>query len=102
MTGRGIANQYDFDPLGSSREYRRLDVHHRAQAIGRAVMLVERHAVEAEFLAVDLVVDVLVEEPGALRRVEILVGESEEAALFDNFVFGDWIIAALGEKHQLH
>jgi len=46
------------------------------------MMLVERDPVEAQLLAINLVVDVLVEQARTLLRVEMAVGQSEEAALF--------------------
>ena len=107
-----IAEQHDLRALGRTREHRRLDIHHRAEAERRAMMLVEHQAVEAEVLGIDLLVDVLVEQHRAGCGIEVLVGQSEEAAVaqdlvfqqiaFRRFGFRIVVILPLGEPHYMH
>ena len=67
---RRIAKQHDLAPLGRPRQHRGLDIHHRAHAEGRPVMLVQHHAVEAQLVAVDLLVEILVQDLGAFFAVQ--------------------------------
>ena len=66
------------------------------------MMLVEHHAVEAEFLGYHLVVEILVEKLRALGWIEEAVGHPEEALDFQNLVFGNVKIRPFSEIHYVH
>ncbi len=51
-------------------------------------MLIQHHAVEAQLLGEDLLVEIFVEQDRALLRVEMLVRNSEES-VFDHLVVGN-------------
>jgi hypothetical protein len=59
-----LPSRNDLHPFGLGRQNGGLDVHHRAQAERRAMMLIEHYAVEVQQLlvSVDLLIDVLVED----------------------------------------
>ena len=65
-------------------------------------MLIQHHAVEAEFLGYHLVVEILVEELRALGRIEKAVRHPEEALDFQNLVFGNVKIRPFSEIHYVH
>jgi hypothetical protein len=99
---RGITKQHDLDPSRRPRQNRRFNVHHRAHAKWCPMMLVEHHAVEAEFVAVDLLVQILVQQLRALLRVEKGVGQTKKTAAFQYFFFRHVMVRALGEPHDMH
>ncbi len=65
-------------------------------------MLVQHHAVEAKFVAVDLLVEVLVEDLGALVTIQKRVGQAEEAASLEDLVFRVVMVGAFGKEHYVH
>src|SRR5258708_4382530 len=76
------------------------------------MMLIEHEPVEAEIFGVDLFVEVFIEQHRSLLRIEILVGQAEEAAVAEDLAFqklaarrfGFWIVVILpfGEPHYMH
>src|SRR5262249_46900186 len=80
----------------------------------RPVMFVEHQAVEIQQLGVgiDLLIQILIEQPGPVRPVKKLVRRPEETALADNVVFqravfprlhlGIVVVGAFGKPHEMH
>src|SRR5258708_26900172 len=76
------------------------------------MMLIEHEPVEAEIFGVDLFVEVFIEQHRSLLRIEIRVGQAEEAAVAENlafqkstsrrFGFRIVMILAFGEPHYMH
>src|SRR5258707_774729 len=76
------------------------------------MMLIEHQPVEAEILGVDLFVEVFIEQHRSLLRIEVLVGQAEEATIAEDLAFqklaarrfGFWIVVILpfGKPHYMH
>ena len=97
-----IPEQYDLHALGGLRQHRGLDVHHRSHTESGAMMLIEHHAVEAKLVAVDLLIEVHVEQFRTLLGVEEFVRNPEEAAALQHFVFRYRVVRSLREEHYVH
>ena len=65
-------------------------------------MLVEHDPVEAHLLGIDGFVEVFVVQPRADFTIEKTIGNPEEAAVLDYFVFRNFAVRTLGEIHYMH
>ncbi len=99
---RRITQQHDLHAPGLLGEDRRLDVHHRAHTERRPMMFVEHHAVEAKFVRVKFLVEVLIQELRALGGIEIRVRNAEEAVQLKHLVFGNVMVRTFGKPHYVH
>ena len=100
--GQRIAHQGDLHPLGDARQDRRLDIHDGAQGKGVGVMFVEHHTVEAQFLCVELLVQVAIEQRPRLHRIQKSVGNAEETCVANHLFFGDRSVGSLGKGRNVH
>jgi len=100
--GQRIAHQRNLHPPGDARQDRGLDIHDRAQGKGVGVVLIEHHAIEAQFLGVEFFVQVAIEQRPRLYGIQKAVGNTEETCVADHFFFGDRSVGPLGKGRNVH
>ena len=103
VDGQRVAHQHNLGLLGDAGQDGGFQIHGRAEAGGCVVMLVEHHALEAQFLHEFPLVQGLVVLPGGHGGVEVGIGKGDAHCLVgaaQHVFLGVIGVGPLGEPHQ--